>query len=167
MTRFLALMELAWKESRGDIHAALNLWIGSMIGLAAFGMFFLIHLGIDFKPAGAAWLPTAAQTLPTAISPVGAILISIIYAYVNTFSMFTFLIIVVCLFEYALAFCIVAYYYDGGSWFVVNAINGSARSVTNAFRSFRKEQDAKDRVRHELWKRKLVMQLEEIKKGDL
>jgi len=135
MSEICKLLDLAWKRCERDMFALIRIWLGVLIGLTIFGLFALLNLAYNFQP----WVNYVVEYPAGAFSIEGAIMLSSIVGFINTLSMLTFLFIVVALFEYALSFTIVCYYYDECSWVVPNRIRAGFDKVSKHFKSEREE----------------------------
>ena len=124
MSEIVDLLTLAWKKCMRDIRDAIGIWTGATIGVLTFVFFAGINYVYNCQS-----LVTVPYPVSGLVTVGDAWLVSFYYSLFNTLSILTFLLIVVCLFEYALSFTIVCYYYDNCSWVVPNAIRDAAISV--------------------------------------
>jgi len=136
MSEICKLLVLAWKRCERDMFALIRIWLGVIIGLTFFGLFTLFNLAYNFQP-GVNFV--VEYPVGGGMCIEGAIILSAIVGFVNTLSMLTFLFIVVALFEYALSFTTVCYYYDDCSWVIPNQIRAGLGKVSEHFKSEREE----------------------------
>jgi hypothetical protein len=135
MSEICKLLDLAWKRCEMDMFALVRIWIGVIIGLTFFVLFTLFNLAYNFQP----WVNYVVEYPAGAFSIEGAIMLSSIVGFINTLSMLTFLFIVVALFEYALSFTTVCYYYDNCSWVVPNQIGATLDKISRHFKSINED----------------------------
>jgi len=136
--QFHALMGLAWKNCCGDIFAVFRMWLGAMIFIAAFVVFWMLNV------AQYQYMVTSADNY-IAGTQMSIIIMSAMIGFVNAWTFFTFLAIVVCLFEYAMNFTFVCYYYDNKSWLVPTIFKDTIDSIRDHFKSIRTENDKESR----------------------
>jgi hypothetical protein len=126
------LLDLAWRRCRTDIFSVIKLYIGMWVFLLAFVTFTIMQYSVNILPYG-----YKLQEIPDLfwVTQFAGLLLAGEFAFINTICTLTFIAIVVCLFEYALSFTTVCYYYDDGKWETVIQIKRFFRTIKSNIRS--------------------------------
>jgi hypothetical protein len=133
-----ALLELAWKECARDVFGVVHMYMGGMIFISAFVIFWLLNVA-QFQQF------MIAPPVDISGTPLFYIIMAAIYGFSNAVCTLTFLAIIVCLFEYALSFTIVCYHYDNRAWAVPKLIWNAIDKINSHFRSVREDNIKSDR----------------------
>lgn len=141
------LLELAWIESRDDIFNVFLMLVGAGVVFVVFVVFFLLNFGFNFVPTDTA--------IPQGMNIANCMFISAVYGLINTVYTVLFIAIIVCLFEYALAFTTICYYYDNCSWSIPNGIRTIGKSIGSAIISFQKNTAMVSKVQSDALKKKV------------
>jgi hypothetical protein len=127
--QFFQLMRLALKRCDREINKVISLYLGMWVFIVTCGCFVIINMAVNFQP-----------TITTNVFPniagtaLNATILSLEFAFVNAVFTLTFFAIVICLFEYALNFTIVCYYYDNCSWETPKQINAFFKAIDTHFK---------------------------------
>jgi len=140
--QFRALMGLAGERCIKDIFAVVYMYAGMWIFIGAFFTFTLLNLAVNFNHLQVVPYVGTPDISGTTLSNT---IISAMIGFVNAVYMLTFLAIAVCLFEYALSFTIVCYYYDNRSWLIPNFVNDTIDEFSNHLKLQREENNKMER----------------------
>ena len=135
-------MDLAWKNCARDVYAVVYMYIGMLIFIGAFFIFTLLNLTVNFNNMQVVQYVPSPDISGTTLANT---IISAMIGFANAVYTLTFLAIVICLFEYALSFTTICYYYDNKSWAVPALFRGAILGVTNHIKSEREENSKSDR----------------------
>ena len=130
------LLTLAWENCRKDILAVLDMILGGLL----FAIFYMAFVFVNVLNAES-HLVVTEQYL--AIS--GMFHDIFMGTLFGVLELLLWLAVVTILFEYALSFTTVCYYYDGKSWVIPKLLHGVNDSINNHFKSQRDENASADR----------------------
>jgi len=124
----MALLDLAWRNCERDIFAVLHMVIGMVLFILAWFTFSILNV--------AKYQSDVTTTSPVDIAgtQLGIIIMSFMEGFGNTVTFLIFVAIIICLFEYALSFTTICYYYDNKSWAVPRLIRDICNSIISHIR---------------------------------
>ena len=147
--QFRALMGLAWSNCSKDIISVFEMFLGGLlVGALAFVL------------VGVAAIKNLSQFPPdTYMGPVGMAMYDAIFSgFLGVAYLIPLIVIWVCLFEYALSFSFVCYYYDNKSWLIPKLFNDTIDTISNHFRSQREDNKASAR-KHRIYMENEVLKI--------